>query len=231
MSRFGATVRSLRFRLGISQEELAGRADLHRTYIAGVESGARNVTLKSIHKISHALGVSTATLLAYAGEAASGGEARDLARELPPGQFVDILLVEDNPRDVELTLQAFRDARIANRIRVARDGEEALHLLLRGGDSSQGRPERLPQVILLDLNLPKVEGLEVLRRIKRDPGTHEIPVIVLTASDKSQDILESRRLGADAYIVKPVGFQNFSQATPQFSLQWALFKPATPSTG
>lgn len=217
-ARFGASVRKQRFRLGLSQEELAERADLHRTYIAGIERGGRNITLKSIDKLAKALEVSISDLLPPTNGTAESGDSVKT-----PGKFVDLLLVEDNPDDVEITLEAFSEAGIANRVHVATDGAKALDYLL----STRGRngTRKRPQVILLDLNLPKVSGLEVLRRLKRDPRTRAIPVIVLTVSQKSQDITESRRLGAAAYIVKPVVFQNLTEVTPRLSLQWALLQP------
>ena len=220
IARFGASVRKLRFRLGISQEVLAERADLHRTYVADIERGARNVTLRSIDRLAKALEVSTADLLLQTSETASS-VLRPPEPSLP-GEFADILLVEDDPCDVELTLRAFRKARIANSVRVVRDGAEALDYVFRTGKYAERRAQSMPSVILLDLNLPKVSGLEVLARLKADPRAQKIPVIVLTASQSSPDVQESSRLGADAYIVKPINFQNFSQVTPRLSLLWAL---------
>src|SRR6266581_7656270 len=126
-SRFGASVRRLRHRLGISQDTLAERADLHRTYIAGIEGGVRNVTLKSIDKLARALQVSTATLLLQAGEKADG------ATEAAANHCMDILMVEDNRDDVELTLHAFKQARITNPLQIVHDGKEALDFLFRRG--------------------------------------------------------------------------------------------------
>jgi CheY-like chemotaxis protein/DNA-binding XRE family transcriptional regulator len=225
IEQFGAVVRNLRFRLGISQEELAERADLHRTYIAGIERGGRNITLKSIAKLAKALEVSTADLLSPGQDVVTqrGGSSRKHTTE----RIVDILLVEDNPDDVELTLQAFREVRIANHIQVVSDGAMALDYLFCTGTYANRSGKSLPQVILLDLQLPKVSGLEVLRRVKRDPRTRHIPVIVLTLSQKSRDIAECQRLGAQTYIVKPVDFYNFCQVTPQLRFQWALFSPVS----
>ncbi len=211
-------MRDFRFRLGISQEELADRADLHRTYIASVEGGSRNITLKSIEKLARALEVSIPELLASSGQPAS-------RRPAPLGKVVDILLVEDNPDDVALTFEAFRAARIANPVHVVGDGAEALHFLRAEGPYANRRAEKLPRVILLDLHLPRVDGLEVLRLIKSEPRTQHIPVVVLTVSHKSADIAASRRLGAATYIVKPIDFQNFSRVTPELSLSWALVDP------
>ena len=221
-ARFGASVRNLRFRLGLSQEELAERASLHRTYIAGIEAGTRNVTLKTIEKLAQALKVSTATLLPQAGKPG----ASKPAGELPADQLVEILFVEDRADDVELTVQALKSAHITNRIHIERDGAAALDFLFCTGKHAQREPCTRPLMILLDLDLPKISGLEVLRRIKTDPRTRSIPVVVLTGSKHDRDIAASKRLGAEAYIVKPVDFQNLSAVTPQLSLHWALLRPA-----
>lgn len=211
---FGKAVKMQRFELGISQEELADRSGLHRTYISDVERGVRNVSLESIRKLAQALEMSVARLFSEA-------DAQD--RE----HLVEILLVEDNPHDVELTLRAFHKARICNPVHVARDGVEALQLLSLGPPSAEqasAQPLQNPGVILLDLNLPKVDGIEVLRRIKASPQTASIPVVVLTVSSRDIDIAECRRLGAASYIVKPVGFQNFSEVTPHLQFDWVLKK-------
>jgi CheY-like chemotaxis protein/DNA-binding XRE family transcriptional regulator len=221
-AQFGTVVRAWRSRLGISQEELAGRAGLHRTYVSDVERGTRNVSLASIDKLAAALEVSVATLFAQVGNASGDGAA---GRSVVPDELVDILFVEDRPEDVELTLRALKSANFKNRISVVRDGAEALGYLFGTGEpAEQPRTAKLPNLILLDLGLPKVSGLDVLRRIKGEARTANIPVIVLTASSGDKDAMASRRLGADAYIVKPVGFQNLSEVVPQVSLHWALLK-------
>jgi len=227
-TRFGASVRNLRHRMGISQETLAERADLHRTYIAGIEGGVRNVTLRSIEKLAGALQVSTETLLLQAGggsgwaEPSGGGSAG--------GKYVDILMVEDNPDDAELALRAFREARINNSIQVVGDGEGALDYLFCKGRFAGRRIEDQPQLVLLDLHLPKMSGLEVLRRLKAEKQTRLIPVVVLTVSGEAYDISECRRLGAESYIVKPVNFLRLSQVTAQINLDWALLKPPVPES-
>ncbi len=135
---------------------------------------------------------------------------------------VEILLVEDNPNDVELTLHALRKHNIANHIHVVRDGAEALEFIF-GPDAGAGRPIRNgPRVILLDLKLPKVDGLEVLRRVKGDHRTRAIPVVVLTSSREERDMVESYKLGANSYIVKPVDFQQFTDSVRQLGLYWLL---------
>jgi two-component system response regulator len=222
-SRFGASVRSLRHRMGISQEELAERADLHRTYITGIEAGLRNITLRSIEKLAGALQVSTETLLWHAdGE---NGRTRPSCGGSAAGKYVDILMVEDNPDDAELALQAFRKARINNPIQVVGDGEGALDYLFCKGRFAGRKPEDQPQLVLLDLQLPKISGLEVLRRLKAEKQTRLIPVVILTVSRDVDDIQECRRLGVESYIVKPVNFLRLSQATSQLNLDWALLKP------
>lgn len=220
--RFGASVRGWRNQLGISQEELAERASLHRTYISDVERGSRNVSLENIERLAQALDVSVPALFPQT----------DLGEMPPPASrkaggkisLVDVLLVEDNPDDVELTLRAFKKARFANRVQVVGDGVSALDYVFCRGEYSQRQTDEHPQIILLDLDLPKVSGLEVLNRIKTDQRTCKIPVVILTVSDDNYNMIECRRLGADNYIVKPVSFQGLSQATPDLNLHWALLK-------
>jgi len=132
-----------------------------------------------------------------------------------------ILLVEDNPDDEELTLRALSKAGIANRITVARDGEEALDYLFRRGRWAQ-RPGGLPVVVLLDLKLPKLDGHEVLRAIRSDERTHLLPVVVLTSSDEEDDIVRSYREGANSFVRKPVGSEAFSDAVIKLGLYWML---------
>ena len=133
----------------------------------------------------------------------------------------DILLVEDNPDDVELTRRAFRKAKLANPIFVVSDGAEALDFLFRTG-AYAGRLPHTPKVVLLDLKLPKMDGLEVLRRIKGDERTRVIPVVVLTSSREESDVVESYKLGVNSYIVKPVDFEQFLAAVERLGLYWLL---------
>jgi two-component system response regulator len=136
---------------------------------------------------------------------------------------IEILLVEDNPNDVELTLYTFEKHNLGNRIEVVRDGAEALDLIFCTGAYTGRSMEDSPRLILLDLKLPKVDGLEVLRRFKSDPRTRAIPVVVLTSSREERDIVESYQLGANSYIVKPVNFEQFTEAVRQLGLYWLLF--------
>ena len=139
---------------------------------------------------------------------------------------VKILLVEDNPDDVELTLRAFKKRNLANEIIVARDGEEALAILFQSGKESPQHRE--VDLILLDLKLPKVDGLEVLRQVKSNPETQPIPVVVLTSSKEENDLAESYRLGANSYIRKPVNFDKFTEVVMQLDLYWLLLNEAPP---
>ena len=135
---------------------------------------------------------------------------------------VELLLVEDNPNDVELTLRALKKNNLANRVVVVNDGEEALNFIFARGTYSVRTVENVPKVILLDLKLPKVDGLEVLRAVKGDPRTRVIPVVVLTSSKEEKDIIESYRLGVNSYIVKPVDFDKFVEAIRNLGLYWLL---------
>lgn len=133
---------------------------------------------------------------------------------------IEILLVEDNPQDLALALRAFRKSNITNRIQVTRDGLEAVEFIFCEGAFAGRKIEDAPKVILLDLKLPKLDGLEVLRRIKADPRTRMIPIVVLTSSREQSDVLTSYQLGVNSYIVKPVNFENFAAAVAQFGRYW-----------
>jgi two-component system response regulator len=135
---------------------------------------------------------------------------------------VEILLVEDNPNDVKLALHAFRKNNLANRVQVARDGAEALEFLFGLGRFAGRVVEDGPRLILLDLKLPLVDGLDVLRQIKADPRTRAIPVVVLTASTEERDLVDSYKLGVNSYIVKPVDFDQFTECTRQLGFYWLL---------
>lgn len=134
------------------------------------------------------------------------------------GDAADILLVEDNPNDLELALHALQKYKITNDIAVARDGEEALKYLFNGDGTRRARPH----LILLDLKLPKVDGLEVLQRLKAHPETQSIPVVILTSSREERDIVKSYRLGVNSFIVKPVDFGQFTEAIRQIGMYWVV---------
>ena len=133
-----------------------------------------------------------------------------------------ILLVEDNDDDVALTLRALEKNRLQNQVEVVRDGQEALDLLFRRGAYAQRPADELPELILLDLKVPKVDGLEVLRQIRAEPSTQYLPVVVLTSSSRERDVVQSYELGANSYVQKPVNFDAFIEATRQLGMYWLV---------
>ncbi len=220
---FGLAIKKWRRDSGISQEELAWRAGLHRSYVADIERGARNASLLTIEKLAKALKLSLSTLFEPLDPAAAAGPiAPALAAN---DRAVDILLVEDDPQDIDLTMKAFKAARLNNRVEVVRDGAEAINFLFCRGQFAHRDLAQLPQVLLLDLKLPKVHGMEVLRAMKADPRTRAVRVVVLTCSRRDEHIAEALRLGAEAYIVKPVDFQRLSEVTPRLKFSWTLLEP------
>jgi len=142
---------------------------------------------------------------------------------------VDILLVEDNSDDVELALHSLRRGGLANRVEVVRDGEEALDFLFCRGAYSERSFSQPPQVVLLDLKLPKLDGLEVLKELKNHPLTRPIPVVILTASREEQDLVRGYQLGVNSYIQKPVDFENFRQTIKELGMFWLLVNQPPPS--
>ena len=135
---------------------------------------------------------------------------------------VEILIVEDNPQDLELALRAFKKANLTNRIQIARDGAEALDYIFCEGEHASRKMSDQPKVILLDLKLPKIDGLDVLKRLKSDTRTRRIPVVILTSSKEQNDVVESYHLGVNSYIVKPVNFESFASAVQNIGMYWLL---------
>lgn len=145
-------------------------------------------------------------------------------------EAIEILLVEDNPADVELTLHALNHNQLANKIHVARDGEEALDFLFKRNEFQGRSAEAPPRIVLLDLKLPKVDGLGVLRAVKCDPRTRAIPIVILTSSREEKDMVEGYSLGVNSYIQKPVDFDNFRQTVRQLGLYWLLVNVPPPTS-
>ena len=135
---------------------------------------------------------------------------------------VEILLIEDNPNDVELTLRALKKHNLTNKVHVVKDGAEALEFIFATGAYASRDINHSPRVILLDLKLPKVDGLEVLRQVKSNERTKMIPIVVLTSSKEERDLVESYKLGANSYIAKPVDFESFVKAVSELGMYWLL---------
>ncbi|MEA3195462.1 MAG: hypothetical protein QOD26_3795 [Betaproteobacteria bacterium] len=135
---------------------------------------------------------------------------------------VEILLVEDNPADAEMTLRALRRNNLANKVYWVKDGEQALEFLFRTGAYADRDPVVVPKLVMLDIKMPKVDGIEVLRRIKANEETRTIPVVVMTSSNEERDVVESYRLGVNSYIVKPVQFESFLETVAKIGLYWVI---------
>ncbi len=148
-----------------------------------------------------------------------------------PSTAVEILLVDDSPEDTELTLYALRRENLANQIQVVRDGEEALDFLFCQGEFADRAPNQQPRLVLLDLKLPKVDGIEVLRQLKHDPRTKAIPIVILTSSREERDLINGYQLGANSYIQKPVDFDKFRDLVRQLGLYWLVTNQTPASNG
>ncbi len=142
---------------------------------------------------------------------------------------IEILLVEDNPTDLELTLLALQKHKLANKVHVARDGEEALEFLFCRGKFDGRGFDAPPKVVLLDLKLPKVDGLEVLRQLKEDPRTRAVPVVVMTSSNQQRDMVESYKFGVNSYIQKPINFTDFQEIMGQLGYYWLAINQPPPA--
>lgn len=143
-------------------------------------------------------------------------------------KLIEILLVEDNPDDIELALHALEEYRVANRIHVVRDGAEALDFIFCRGAYADRQVDTPPRVVLLDLKLPLVDGMEVLRQVKADPCTRRIPIVMMTASNQEADMVRSYELGVNSYIVKPVDFDQFKESMRALGFYWLLLNEPAP---
>lgn len=137
-------------------------------------------------------------------------------------EYVEILLAEDNSEDAEMTMRALRRNNLANQLHWVKDGAEALDYLLGTGQYAGRDISRPPKLVLLDIKMPKVDGIEVLRRLKENPATHAIPVVVMTSSNEERDVIDSYRLGVNSYIVKPVQFEAFMETVAKIGLYWVV---------
>lgn len=144
-------------------------------------------------------------------------------------EIIEILLVEDRPEDAEMTMMALKDSNLINNIHWVEDGEEALDYLFARNKYAENSHAQIPYLILLDLKMPKVGGLEVLKQIKKDPKTKKIPVVVLTTSRTSNEVSEAYELGANSYIVKPVDFEQFTQTVKEIGLYWTILNQPSKS--
>jgi transcriptional regulator with XRE-family HTH domain len=214
----GAAIKSERSARRISQEELAYRAGLHRTYISDVERGTRNLSIETIGRLARALDISVPMLF----ERANG---ESLAK-----RPIEILLVEDKPRDIRLTLGAFKKAKVTNPIYVTRGRVEALDFIFATARYRHRRDLRPPQIVLLELNLPEKSSLEILRQIKANETCSGIFVIILTTSNRDRRISDCRRLGAASHMAKPFKFHNFCQVVADLNLGWTLVRSETRTT-
>lgn len=140
---------------------------------------------------------------------------------------VDILLVEDNPNDAELALHALKKHNLANRVEWVKDGEAALDFLFHRGGYAE-RSNTLPRVVLLDLRLPKVDGIEVLKQLRGNPETRELPVVVLTSSKEERDVIDTYKLGVNSYVAKPVAFDEFARTVAELGMYWVLVNRVPP---
>jgi CheY-like chemotaxis protein len=207
---FGKVVKDKRLALGLSQEDFAELAGLHRTYVSDVERGLRNLSLESIEKLAQALELSIATLFTQTGIGAG------------PDRLAEILIIEDNLHDWKGAQGVLRKAHLANRLQIVHGGAEALEFIFCEGAHAARKFGAAPRLILLDLELPGWDGLKVLQRIKRDPRTRTIPVIALCSSKDQYDLVKSHDLGVDGYIVKPVTFERLVEAVQRLGWHWML---------
>jgi CheY-like chemotaxis protein/predicted XRE-type DNA-binding protein len=216
---FATALRRWRHQRGLSQEDLAERADLHRTYISDVERSARNLSLGSIHKLAQALDISAATLFLPSEPSAGQPTAT------PRAGLAPILVVEDQPGDEKLILETLKQAPCANSVHVVRSATETVEFL---GSHEGGTPEESPALILFSLSQPKDRSLDLLRRLKTEARTQTIPLVVLTGSETDPEIAKCRRLGVETFLTKPLSLFKLSGALRQLHLGWALVKTPLP---
>ena len=217
--RLGLAVCINRQHLGITQEELAWRANLNRSYIADIERGARNVTLRTLATLAAGLELTVETLIAKTSTPLVVTAGADTEKKLPTGG--EILLVENSASDAALVVKAFKHAKLTNRLNRVRDAETALDYLGGSGRYAKHHPA-LPALILLDLNQPVMPGLEFLRRIKADEKLRSIPVVVLTVTRKDRVIFECAKLSVADYLLKPLDAESLIRLMPRLNLNLTI---------
>jgi CheY-like chemotaxis protein/DNA-binding XRE family transcriptional regulator len=217
--RLGLAVCISRQHLGLTQEELAWRANLNRSYVADIERGARNVTLRTLATLAAALELTVENLIANTSNPL-GAPAALGAEGISPGGG-EILLVEDTATDAALVVRAFKRSKLTNRVNLVRDAEGGLAYLLGTGRYAKHRPS-LPSLILLDVNLPRMSGLEFLQRIKADEHLRSIPVVVLTVSRNDHIVFECAKLSVADYLVKPLEIESLVRLMPRLNLQLTI---------
>lgn len=224
---FGLVVKELRRERSMSQEELANRSDLHRTYITDIEHGSRNVSIKNIIKIANAMSVSLHDLFSRVERYSQSGlklvtqnQPVEKHYHRPP---VEILLVEDDQSYVELTLHELQKAKISNLIHVVRNGEEALQFLF-GFNPAKNEEEHSPKVILLDLYIPLIDGFDLLEHIRKNKKTKDIPVVIITSSTSEIDKERCRQLGIEDYLTKPINIVQFEEVMNRLGFHWLILE-------
>lgn len=225
LSHFGLVVKELRRKKQLSQEELANRCGLHRTYITDIEHGTRNVSLKNISKIAHAVEESLQDVFAYV-ERFSRHNIHPHENLIQPGQDqnvpVEILLVENDQGSIDQVKEEMQRGQIGNTIHVVRSGEEALRFLF-PVKADENKSNHIPKLILLSLRLPNVSGLEVLERIRKEKSTKATTVVILAPSMIEVDKERCQRLGVAEYLTKPFGAESFTEVMRRVGFQLFFF--------
>lgn len=209
---FGRTIRKQRSGLGMSQEELADRAGLHRTYISDVERGTRNLSLENIAKLAEALQISVASLF---------DRPLDGTRNETP---VEILLVEDDAKDAEHAHKAFAKANMANPLHVVGDGRAAVDFVLARGRYAESRRDRIPGLVLLKLDLPKMPGVDVIRRLRTNALTQSIPIVIVGNARDQKRMTQCEPFGVEKFLSKPLDLRQLCAITLPLRFEWALVK-------
>lgn len=221
---FGRVLRAQRKQLGISQEELAFRSGLHRTYVTDVERGLRNMTLESVLKITRALELPFVEAITSLGIEEGRSPERTVGKHANGNGTADILIVEDDADDALLTTHALRRNGITNRVASVATGKDALNIFAGHDPPIDGMQHFNPELLLLDLRLPDIDGIELLRQLRSDPRTRSLHVVILTASRSDEDRSRCMALGVSDYITKPVNFIEFHHLLTRMGFGWMVVR-------